>query len=434
MTTLTATFRIVTPMFLSGADQTKAELRAASIKGALRFWWRALQWGEFAAKQDPIGELQKAEAELFGSANGGQSKVLIRIAQGTHRQPIPKDKVLKQKGDGWLEPKRDQSGIVGEGARYLGYGVMVAFFRQKKDRQTNRPIPGTESFAGQLTRPCYPSPIEDFVVEFLCRNDSAAEQIQNAIIALGLFGGLGSKSRKGYGSLTLTSLTRKSDDSESPIPLPEHKSFINQIRRREGLSEWTAFSSRSQFVLLEGNAGESPLELLNRIGRDQVFYRRWGLNGKVFGTSSEAPRFKDDHDLMADVVNSNATASNHPARIGFGLPQNYFFSTTKSKGGVEPSEHDRRASPLFIHIHQSSPKTTPTAILTFLPAKFLPAGETISVGKDRGRKTEIACKPEDDLYEPIVDWMNSLVSGSRKDGVETKETFENAVFIPASIP
>ena len=33
---------VVTPMFLSGADQQKVEIRAASIKGQLRWWWRAM--------------------------------------------------------------------------------------------------------------------------------------------------------------------------------------------------------------------------------------------------------------------------------------------------------------------------------------------------------------------------------------------------------
>ena len=44
METIEATFKVVTPMFMSGADQSQAELRTASIKGALRFWWRALAW------------------------------------------------------------------------------------------------------------------------------------------------------------------------------------------------------------------------------------------------------------------------------------------------------------------------------------------------------------------------------------------------------
>jgi hypothetical protein len=41
-----ASFRIVTPMFIGGADQTPADgIRPPSVKGALRFWWRALNWG-----------------------------------------------------------------------------------------------------------------------------------------------------------------------------------------------------------------------------------------------------------------------------------------------------------------------------------------------------------------------------------------------------
>lgn len=31
----------ITPMFLAGADPHSAELRVPSVKGALRFWWRA---------------------------------------------------------------------------------------------------------------------------------------------------------------------------------------------------------------------------------------------------------------------------------------------------------------------------------------------------------------------------------------------------------
>jgi CRISPR-associated protein Cmr1 len=34
---------IITPMFLAGADTGQPELRPPSIKGAMRFWWRAVQ-------------------------------------------------------------------------------------------------------------------------------------------------------------------------------------------------------------------------------------------------------------------------------------------------------------------------------------------------------------------------------------------------------
>ena len=43
---ITASLEIVTPMFLGGAATTEVAdaIRPPSIKGALRFWWRALNW------------------------------------------------------------------------------------------------------------------------------------------------------------------------------------------------------------------------------------------------------------------------------------------------------------------------------------------------------------------------------------------------------
>ena len=62
MQTITFTCETITPMFLNGADGTTPELRAPSIKGALRFWWRAMN-GHLT-----IRELQKREVELFGGS------------------------------------------------------------------------------------------------------------------------------------------------------------------------------------------------------------------------------------------------------------------------------------------------------------------------------------------------------------------------------
>ena len=51
---------IITPMFMGGADGVTPELRAPSIKGAMRFWWRAMN-GDL-----PLEQLRKQETELFG--------------------------------------------------------------------------------------------------------------------------------------------------------------------------------------------------------------------------------------------------------------------------------------------------------------------------------------------------------------------------------
>lgn len=59
-------------MFLAGADGTTPELRAPSIKGALRFWWRAMN-GHLS-----LSELKKREGEIFGD-NGNRSKFTLFI-------------------------------------------------------------------------------------------------------------------------------------------------------------------------------------------------------------------------------------------------------------------------------------------------------------------------------------------------------------------
>lgn len=419
MTTFTATFRIVTPMFLAGAEQSTAELRAASIKGALRFWWRALQWNHY----QNVAKLHEKEAELFGSSESGQSKVRIRIVKGTNRKPMPVGNILRRDGSGYLQPggSGTEGNEVGEGARYLSYGVMEAFS-------------GKNTTAGKLTRSCFPCPIEDFQVEFCVKEQTSVETVQQAIIAVGTFGGLGSKSRKGYGSMNLIQLQR---DTEN-IPLEHPKEFIDSIVRSTmikslGLPEWTAFSQQSQFVILNGHEKESPLELLNRVGRDQVFYRSWGKNGKVFGQNAEQ-RFSEDHVLMDDVINKGNAPKAHPVRVGFGLPHNYFFSSTKQKGDVEPKKHGRRASPLFLHIHQPTKSAVPQAILVLLPSKFLPEGEKISVGKSHGKMTTVDCLPEAELYEPIRNWMQSLVTGQRTGTNKKTERFNEPVAIPPFTP
>ena len=71
---ITFTCETITPMFLAGADGSTPELRAPSIKGALRFWWRALN-GHLSLK-----ELKEQEGEIFGNTEQ-RSRVMIRVLQ-----------------------------------------------------------------------------------------------------------------------------------------------------------------------------------------------------------------------------------------------------------------------------------------------------------------------------------------------------------------
>lgn len=409
MKTLTATYRIVTPMFLGGADPTsQAELRVPSIKGALRFWWRALMWG----KVNSVEELRRREAELFGSSGKeGQSKAIIRLELHNPPSPIPVGALLSRDGS---HSVKEREPVVEDGARYLGYGLMEAFSNVKRNTQ-----------AGQLIRSCLPAPFEfSLHIHFKSTIDAVQEQEFVAALKLfGLCGGIGSRSRRGFGSVSLTSLIYNGTEIwAAPANASEWEAAFRNICKafpeKGGLPKWTSLAKGESKILLLPEASTSPLQYLAQIGRDFVFFRsagRWNSQKnrrEVFGQSAE-PNFLDDHDLMAAVINSRRTPTTHPARIAFGLPQNYFFSSKNNKGSVTPAKHDRRASSLIFHIHQAAPTNPPLGVLIFLPSQFLPSGEDgISVN---GKTVPLAHNGTGEFWQPVHAFLERLQKGNGKE-------------------
>ncbi|MDE0446268.1 MAG: type III-B CRISPR module RAMP protein Cmr1 [Spirochaetaceae bacterium] len=387
-TEIEARYRVVTPLFSAGADPQRAELRAPTFKGVLRFWWRALAWPRLNGDLDAI---QREEDALFGSAGGGQSRVSTQLILESEPAALAAGKVLDL-GDG----------IVGEGASYLGYGVMEAFGRK----------------AGQLTRVCLCPPIE-FTARLHGRSlrDRQVQSLQEALIALGTLGGMGAKSRKGYGSLVLQSL--RTDDQEhwhAPESTRDlHAILQHRSRSRAGArtrwADFTAVSQKTRILTVTDNNRSSPLDLLNLVGREMMRYRSWGHNGNVLGERSEH-NFRDDHDLM-----KSQQRNRHPRRVAFGLPHNY---GKQLRDKVEPFDRtlDRRASPLFIHVHECG--DAPVAVLSFLPARFLPVGRSdLSVGGTKVRQA-----PEAQLYRPVHDFLDRLLDGRKR-----REPFANVTEI-----
>lgn len=87
---LTVTLETVTPMFLAGANQQSAELRAPSFIGALRYWTRAALGGVLGDSN--LDALKKAEEEVWGSTNGsGSLTISVSHPELSHRRinPLP---------------------------------------------------------------------------------------------------------------------------------------------------------------------------------------------------------------------------------------------------------------------------------------------------------------------------------------------------------
>jgi CRISPR-associated protein Cmr1 len=148
--------------------------------------------------------------------------------------------------------------------------------------------------------------------------------------------------------------------------------------------------------------------MLDKLGREFVHYRSWGRGGKVLGQESER-NFPEDHHLSK----SQHVAIRHPRRVAFGLPHNYGPDNNKQ---VQPANNDldRRASPLFLHIHQVGEDAQAFGVATFLPSRFLPDGEELrSFGK------MVPLQPHAELWKPIHGYLDRLIG---KAGATEKQS------------
>lgn len=380
--TLEATYRIVTPMFLGGADQKPDDgVRPPSFKGALRFWWRALHWGHYLHEaRDDAGALKllhQQEARLFGIAAddkaSGQGCCLLRVhsdAKTLTKAQLPN---------------------ASAGHQYL-LGLGLYHFRDQYLRD------GLAPGEVKVTVRFRPGTSRDDI-----------NSVAKALLALGLFGGLGSRSRKGFGSLAIQTLIGA--DLTAPGTLKElDEVFANLTSDRlDALPPFTAFSRHSRVDLVSA-AHQDAWRLLGDIGADMQLYRSFGQDGKVAGRSAER-NFTDDHNLALGAVNGNLV-NRHPRRSVFGLPHNYFFSSNKQKaevnaiapkagGGWNDLGENRRASPFFIHCHQL-PNGTLAAVLALLPAQFLPDDWKIGI-KSKAAMQRVEVNPDWSVLHQFMD-------------------------------
>lgn len=355
---LKARFCIVTPMFLGDADQKASSIRPPSLKGALRFWWRALNWSGFLKQADQneaaaLQALHKEEARLFGSTaaekTGGQGVFLLTVA---------KDEI---------KVAEEPFGKEMSGAQLYLLGMGLGSFKGGNHTLRNAlEAKGT------------------FSVELLFRPKTSAsdrKSVADALYAFGLLGALGSRARHGMGSVSLTGW-EGGESRTVPTTEDEYKKAIQALLGPKGeqtavFPPFTAFSQKSEIWISAKD--KSPMRLLSIVGEQQMLYRSYGQNGKVLNKPAER-HFADDHDLIMDVTNGKRI-DHAPQRVVFGLPHNYFFSSTKQKADVNyaPKGQDaRRASPLSLHIHQLADDQF-LAVHTLLPALFLPDSAKIRV-------------------------------------------------------
>lgn len=177
------TCRIITPMFLAGADKNKPELRAPSLKGAMRFWWRAIN------SHLSLSALRQKEGEIFGSSEEsiGRSKFALSI---------------RTLGEPKIEPRQPLPHHTG--------GTTCEYL--------NRP-PKCEKDGkcSKINKSMAIVPEQQFECNVKAQRDYS-DEVANILKVTSILGGLGKRSRRGFGSFEITHIDGQKNTFDYSLP------------------------------------------------------------------------------------------------------------------------------------------------------------------------------------------------------------------------
>lgn len=182
--------KVVSPLFLNGPDpRGKPELRAASVRGQLRYWFRAIE----GTKTNDLQEVWQTEEEIFGSTARG-SQVAIRFYFEGEPQFVYQD-ILPHKKSTSQNQQRNQ--------------------RQRLPRPNAIEV-GQECILEIITRPGIDIP----------------NGLLKALQVWLLLGGLGKRSRRMFGALQIDAIVN------APVNLPVEFDLGKEIIHSEEYVDW----------------------------------------------------------------------------------------------------------------------------------------------------------------------------------------------------
>ena len=100
MQEVTFNLQTITPLFLAGADQAAAELRAPSFRGVMRYWQRALVGGWVGTNQKGLEKVAKTETGVFGATDTG-SAISIKVAAASGEPKEFTEQISERVGGKW---------------------------------------------------------------------------------------------------------------------------------------------------------------------------------------------------------------------------------------------------------------------------------------------------------------------------------------------
>ncbi len=271
MQEVTFTLRVLTPLFLTGAEQTTAELRAPSFRGLMRYWHRALVGGLVGANTPSLERLKEAETALFGATNKG-SAVAIKVSASSDK---PKE---------FIEPI---SVRVGGNWQATGKGYLLwSMARSGKVEKGNL----------KPARWYFP-PGTSFRVTLSTRGTDTTK-LDLAISAFWLFtqlGSLGSRARRCAGSLTVQDI----QGYHTTLPFEQAESTLElRLQLEQGMKKVRENTQQALAALAQELLQQTPIRQTEFDILAPGVCRIWILQDEQPWSSAEAAMTRIGEDLQ----------------------------------------------------------------------------------------------------------------------------------------
>jgi len=369
-------YELITPLFGGGANTGEADevtlVRATEIRGNLRFWWRACRGGHYKT----VAEMKDAEDALWGKA---------------HKQ---------KKGDASQKPDAPQKPTVQVRVEVLKQGQPIKPFMldAKGQPKAIKGIPGYAAF------PLQPDSKEREESKLLIRDvqfrliisfpkdKEQKEDVEAALWAWETFGGIGARTRRGFGALHLLKIDGADNEDMPDAHTAETwitKKLSNHIKEGippQGVPHIRTTSSRYVSFRPLSTAYDAWERLVTKLYK----FRQYAILRRSIWPEANAIRAK-----RGIPQKGTSPGINKFPKAVLGLPLIYHFvngeledQTLKGK----QKEFERLASPIILRPLLCKNEQA-VGVVLLLEGPRIPPGGVVLVEKKEERGTEKSALP-----------------------------------------
>src|SRR5579875_1317052 len=356
-------YALITPLFGGGVVPNQADpvtiIRPTEIRAHLRFWWRACRGGKSQFNRD-INLMREEEERIWGRAAVHEKEQPQKDVDEEQEIIHPVQIAVEILSPGRAVPPTAAENI----PQYAAFPLL----QRDNRRGTNGDAKVVKDirFALIITYPIAYRKTKTGV-DFQTGKTVYREDVEAALWAWETFGGIGARTRRGFGAIQLQSIDGK---AHTDLPSPSFNAIKDWLAKKlafyieeEDFPHDLPHLPKEITYMAITDPQQTPMlvwkELIEHYSRFRQSRRSMRQQGNSYGRGRQAGRSEwPEAEAIRSLINRRARILrplNHPhkfPRAAFGLPINFHFRDQGDPPDVmlveDGSSSDRMASPLIL--------------------------------------------------------------------------------------